>query len=484
MTTKPATGLRRALAYPGMVLTAMLALSLAFAVGAPLVLASRNLSRLSLVDDELVATAKLQGLTLQLQGSMVSDFGGDITANFLMVDALRQALDQLDSMELPMDPQTRDQLQQLRLILSRSGTVPSQLLGSGLQLIQNVAAARYGAQEALLRGIRADAANERRLALWSVAVLALLLAFGAFWVRRRLVRPLGEMTELLGRVATGNREPVAEAERHPLMAPVFDSYNGLVERLRELEREHQDREASLESEVDRASRALLEQHRTLADAERLAVVGATAAGLAHDLRNPLAGVLVGLGNLKAETEDEDTGGRLDLLSSEVRRVVDLLNSYLASARHTPEPSRPTDVGRLVNELVALLGRRTLEGVKLGAQAEEGLVCELPRDRVRQTLLNLILNGVEAVQGVGTSVVVRAAHEDDWLTLTVSDDGPGFPPGFTADTIRPFASARSGGTGLGLATVRRTVQDLGGTLELSNQESGGARVVIRIPWRAA
>jgi two-component system NtrC family sensor kinase len=483
MTTKPSTGLRRALAYPGMVLAGTLLLSLAVAVGAPLVLASRNLSRLSLVNGELLATAQLQGLTLRLQESMVSDFGGDVTANYLMVGSLRQALDELNSMNLPLDPQTQDQLDRLRSILSQSSVVPSPILAAGLSLVRDIAASRYGSQQALIRSIRADAANERRLAVWSMVVLVLLSGLGALWVRRSLVRPLGEMTELLGRVAAGSTEPVSEEKHHPLMAPVFKSYNGLVERLHELEVEHQTREASLESEVEAVTGALLEQHRTLAEAERLAVVGATAAGLAHDLRNPLAGVLVGLGNLKAESSDEDTGQRLDLLSSEVRRVVDLLNGYLASSRHTPEPARPTDVGRLVGELVALLGRRTGGGVVLSASAPEGLVCELPRDRVRQALLNLILNGVEATQGNGSSVVVSAARAGEWLELAVQDDGPGFPEGFTADTIRPFASARSGGTGLGLATVRRTVLDLGGTLDLSKADGGGARVVVRIPWRS-
>lgn len=482
MTTKPSTGLRRALAYPGMVLAATLLLSLAFAVAAPLVLASRNLSRLSLVNNELMATARLQGLTLQLQESMVSEFGGNVTVNYAMVSALRQALDQLSSMNVPMDPQTRAQLGKLRSILSRSNVVPAPLLAAGLSLVRDIAAARYGSQQALLRTIRTDAANERRLAVWSVAVLLLLATLGALWVRRSLLRPLGEMTELLGRVAAGSTEPVAEEKHHPLMAPVFQSYNGLVERLHELEVEHQTREASLESEVEAATGALLEQQRTLAEAERLAVVGATAAGLAHDLRNPLAGVLVGLGNLKAESADEATGQRLELLSSEVRRAVDLLNGYLASARHTPEPARPTDVGRLIDELVALLGRRAGGGVVLSASAPEGLVCELPRDRVRQALLNLVLNGVEATDGTGSSVTVGAARDGEWLELAVEDDGPGFPEGFSADTIRPFASSRSGGTGLGLATVRRTVLDLGGTLELSDAEGGGARVVVRIPWR--
>jgi signal transduction histidine kinase len=194
-------------------------------------------------------------------------------------------------------------------------------------------------------------------------------------------------------------------------------------------------------------------------------------------------VLAGLGNLRAETSDEDTERRVDLLSSEVRRAVELLNGYLASARHTPEPQGPTDVGALVSELVDLVGGRA-EGIDIRVDAPDDLVCELPRDRVRQALLNLILNGVDATRGVGTSVWIRVERVDDWLDLTVSDDGPGFPADFTADSIRPFASSRAEGTGLGLAIVRRTVRDLGGNLEISNRESGGARVLVRIPWRQA
>lgn len=483
MTPVPGKGLRSALATPGLALGVLLLLTLAIAAGAPLALASRNLSRVSLIRDELLATARLQELTLELQGSLVSDFSGNLDANLLMVDRLRAALRNLETLDLPMDRDTADRIARLRDVLRSRRIVPTAVLVEGLTLVRDVAASRYGSQAALLREVRLNALNERRLAYWTLGGLLLMVMLGAWWIPRRLVRPLGEMTELLGRVAEGRKEPVTNAPRHPLMAPVFESYNGLVRRLGELEVEHRDREASLEREVARIRRALLEQHRTLAEAERLAVVGTTAAGLAHDLRNPLAGVLTGLGNLRAESEDEETGRRIEILSSELRRAVDLLNGYLASARHTPEPERRTDVAALVTELLELVGGST-EGVAVEVAAPDDLVCLLPRDRVRQALLNLILNGVEATRDVGTKVVVRAERTGDWLDLTVSDDGPGFPPDLTSDNIRPFSSTRVGGTGLGLAMVRRTVQDLGGSLQLSSSDSGGARVLVRLPWRPA
>lgn len=483
MTKTPATGLRSALATPGLALGALLLVSLTIAAGAPLALASRNLQRVSLVRDELIATAQLQELTLTLQGSLVSDLSNDLTANLLMVDALRGALRQVQAMDLPLDPETADRMGQLRTILQSADVVPGPVLVAGLSLLRDVAAARYGSQAALLREIQTNADNERRLAYWTLGVLVLLLAMGAWWIPRRLLRPLGEMTELLGRVSEGRTEPVAEADRHPLMAPVFESYNELVRRLGRLENEHRNREESLEREVTRVKHALLEQHRTLAEAERLAVVGTTAAGLAHDLRNPLAGVLTGLGNLRAETEDPESARRLEVLSSEVRRAVDLLNGYLASARHTPEPDRPTDVHELVRDLIDLMGD-SAEGVRITGDVAAGLTCLLPRDRIRQALLNLLVNAVEATREEGSSVVVAARRDGEWLELSVSDDGRGFPTDFTVESIRPFSSTRVGGTGLGLAMVRRTARDLGGTFDISNNDQGGALVRIRLPWRNA
>ncbi|MGD8321631.1 MAG: hypothetical protein PVJ02_14300, partial [Gemmatimonadota bacterium] len=234
MKNTPAQGLRSVLATPGLALGAVLLLSLAIAAGAPLALASRNLSRVSLVHDELVATAQLQNLTLSLQSSLVSDLSGNQIANLLMVDALRSALRELESLNLPMDEQTAERVIQLRAILQNADNVPAPVLVAGLRLIQDVAAARYGSQVALLREIQVNAANERRLALWTLAGFILVVLLGAWWIPRRLVRPLGEMTDLLGRVAEGGTEPVPVSDRHPLMAPVFDSYNGLVRRLGEL----------------------------------------------------------------------------------------------------------------------------------------------------------------------------------------------------------------------------------------------------------
>ncbi|MGD8289418.1 MAG: ATP-binding protein, partial [Gemmatimonadota bacterium] len=228
--------------------------------------------------------------------------------------------------------------------------------------------------------------------------------------------------------------------------------------------------------------AVIEQQQALARSERLAAVGETAAGVAHELRNPLAGAALALENLRKEVEQPELSSRLAAVSSEVDRAVRNLNDYLRSARHEPEPASETDVGELVTELAGLLRFQTPEGVTLRAEAEPGLSATLPRERLRQALTNLVLNAFAAMSAAGGEgeVVIAATHGSGRLLVSVEDEGPGFPDAVLQSGGRPFATSREGGTGLGLAIARRAARDLGGTLELYNREAGGAGARIELP----
>lgn len=247
-----------------------------------------------------------------------------------------------------------------------------------------------------------------------------------------------------------------------------------------MEAERKARAESLESEVRAGARALIEQHRVLAEAERMAAVGETAAGLAHELRNPLAGILAGLENLKREVADEPIARRTELLHQEGERMVRLLNAYLDSSRHAPEPVVMTDLGELVRDLLSLVRYQASPSVELSEDVEEGLECMIPPGRIRQSLLNLFVNSLQALGSSAGMVRVLAGRTDDTLVVEVKDDGPGFPEDLLAVAGQPFRTGRESGTGLGLATVRRTVVDLGGSMAIRNLEPRGASVVLKFP----
>jgi signal transduction histidine kinase len=259
----------------------------------------------------------------------------------------------------------------------------------------------------------------------------------------------------------------------------------LVARARDLRRSN----AELAVARDRAEAAattLLEQHESLARAERLAALGEMAASLAHELRNPIAGMMTSLENLQRETGEPHTKERLELVTAEMQRLTRLLGAYLAPVRHRPERIENVDVTRLVEQLCALVRFRIPETVSLDCDHGAPLSWPLPRDRMRQALLNLVLNAQQAIQSLGADarghIDIRIDVVDDDLCVTVEDDGPGFPAETLEHGSQPFQTSRSGGTGLGLAMVRRVVRDLDGRLELSNREPHGACVRLVLPRR--
>jgi signal transduction histidine kinase len=303
------------------------------------------------------------------------------------------------------------------------------------------------------------------------------------FLRRRIEGPLDNLGQLLVHLAARDYRPVPQAavdESAALVQPVFHSYNGLVERLRRLEEDHRNREQTLEQAVRGATEALLKQSRQLARSDRLAAVGAVSAGLAHELRNPLAGIQMACTKLRRAISDADQLARLDAVVAELRRLNTMLTERVDAARHAPEPLGPIHLKGTVDQLLSLVRYQVPEGVRLESDIPNDLTCRLPEGGLRQALLNLVLNASQSMENARGSVEIRARRQGDAVLLTVSDTGPGFPAEMLAIGVRPFASGRVGGTGLGLAMVRGFTQDINGELQLANREPCGAQVTLRVP----
>jgi C4-dicarboxylate-specific signal transduction histidine kinase len=444
----------------------------------PALVAVRSLSRMEEIRDIAQRTEALATIQSRLQQRIVDEGSVSLLANAVIVDAMRSALAELAASGL-VESGEGERLEALRAVVARRSVLPPEVLLEGTLLMQQVAERETAREAQLLRQLRSDAAREVRLAAWGFVTVGLLAAL-FFW--RRVLRPLKGLDSLLSRLRAGRFEEASTEGLHPFMLPVFENFNRLVERLTELEAAHEARAQSLEEAVRTASTAVIEQQQALARSERLAAVGETAAGVAHELRNPLAGAALALENLRKEVEQPELSSRLAAVSSEVDRAVRNLNDYLRSARHEPEPASETDVGELVTELAGLLRFQTPEGVTLRAEAEPGLSATLPRERLRQALTNLVLNAFAAMSAAGGEgeVVIAATHGSGRLLVSVEDEGPGFPDAVLQSGGRPFATSREGGTGLGLAIARRAARDLGGTLELYNREAGGAGARIELP----
>lgn len=390
---------------------------------------------------------------------------------------LDQELDRL--MTLAVHPDTPVRLQALR---TRLQTGVARVESSDAFVLLNQADDREQMRQAqILASLEHSSLTQLKLEMAApLAILAVgMLLFPV--ARRRIIAPLDAFGRQLERLADGEFTPAPVDSRvDPFLLPLHRQFNALARRLQELEAAHRDRAKALESAVRTATTHLLEQQRNLARSERLAAAGELAASVAHELRNPLAGLQMTLANLRLELHEPELQDRVDLMMQEVGRLTRLLNQLLDSARHEPEPARAVRLADIVDEILSLNRYHLAQSIQLENRVDPALECHLPPDRLRQALLNLILNAGMAMAGRGGHIRIDAAAEGNGVAVSVSDDGPGFPREMLEEGIRPFFSTREKGTGLGLALVRRFVRDVGGSLELTNLSPHGARVTLRLP----
>lgn len=222
--------------------------------------------------------------------------------------------------------------------------------------------------------------------------------------------------------------------------------------------------------------------------EKLAAVGTMTAGLSHEIRNPLNAAALQLSVLERRLRklpDAQQGPLLEpllLVRDEIRRLDHILEDFLQFAR--PREFRPgvVDVRELMRRVVDLLsGQAESRKVTL----EQGVVEDgVPpvtgeEERLRQVLINLCLNGLEA-SPEGGHVTLSAGHEAGRVWLTVDDSGPGVPPEIRDRLFEPFFTTKAQGSGLGLPIVHAIVTQHGGTLEVGTAPGGGARFILRLP----
>jgi two-component system, NtrC family, sensor kinase len=459
--------------------TVVTGLLLVLALGLLVGMSWQSLQRLEPVQAQLAKLGLLQRTALHLEEMLIAELATPGGVDPDRVKQVRQELDKIQSLERQVEPETAQLLQAARLALGAVEENPRDALIASLTSISHVLAVEAQAHEILVAEARRDTEFEFRIAAGTLVVLPLVALVTLFLLRRRIFEPITRLGSLLDLLARQDHSPAPMHAVDPILAPLYENYNHLVSRLAELEEQNRARRQSLENQVRAATHALLEQQRELAAAERLAAVGEVAAGLAHELRNPLAGIQMALNNLNREISDPDHGKRLALVINELNRMSGLLSGILSQTRQEPEVVSEVALGPAVAELLILVSYQIGANIQLAQEIPAELVCRLPAGRLHQAVLNLVLNAAQAIGNDAGRIVVRAAAQGNDVVLSVCDDGPGFPQTLLESGIRPFATGRVGGTGLGLAIVQRFIRDLGGTMSLENRAPRGACVIMTL-----
>ena len=347
-------------------------------------------------------------------------------------------------------------------------------------------------------------AESRNAALWLtmliIADVMIFVVFGAYLVRRLVIRPVDEIVAAAEAIAEGDL-----ARRAPSMGSV------------EL--------ARLATSLNRMTTRLLEEQTLVVRAEKMASVGRLAAGIAHEIGNPL-GAINGYTHLaRRRLRDRGLEDELEAIERETTRIDRIVRGLLDYARPRRTTPESIEIDECVGRVVTMLrDQGALKQVEVRLEIPAG-VPALSGDRheLEQTLVNLLLNAVDAMDGNGTVTIAARADSlaslrDDtalrkgdspsvlaerernprvraWLhrvgeparivTVTVADSGPGVDPDIMERIFDPFFTTKppGKGTGLGLAIVARIVDNLGGVVWVRPAREGGAAFVMMFPLGA-
>jgi len=470
--------LRELLRRPIQLLTMLFGLALLVALGLLVAISWRGMLRLDPFSQDLKQQATLQAISRALQDLLP---GKSNIANLRGVNEVRRRLAHLVRTGEFYDRTVPARLNALRNALDRDPVTPARIEAARTQ-IADALAREMVARQLALATFKRDAKTELLLAVAALLVLPGTAILVVVVLRERFIRPLRDLNHLLSLISEGHPRPAPIRDVGTPLRPVLESYNRLVEQLATALKKNRQYQAGLENEVRAAARVLICQQREIAEADRLAAVGEISARVAHELKNPLAGIRMALANLKEETESADQRERFDLVGEEVARIGRLLNQLLVRPNREAEPCQKIEVCRVVSDLFALLRYQVPAGVCLRNKVEAATQAWLERDTLRQILLNLVLNSAQALGEAGGTIEVAAVEEGHTLRLSVVDDGPGFPLEILKHGAQPFRTTRKGGMGLGLPTVQRMARAIGGRLVLGNRQPKGAVATLLLDIR--
>jgi len=296
----------------------------------------------------------------------------------------------------------------------------------------------------------------------AVAICGALLVVLTYLIQR----PMVELQQKIGQLGAGDLSvAVSFANRNDEIGELGRKFNQMVQQLQESR-----------TEIERL-------HRTqMSRAEHLATLGELATGLAHEIRNPLAGIA---GVIEIIGRDLPTTSPARAVVKDVRqeiaRINQIVTDLLQTARPHPPRVRKSDLNTTVEHAVMLGRQQALaKSIEIALQKDPVLPeVEHDSDQIHQVLLNLLLNALQAIN-VNGKVTVTIKSQGSSAVVEVADNGRGIPPEVLPNIFRPFYTTKGEGTGLGLSLAQRIVQDHQGRIDVTSTVGKGTTFAVSLP----
>lgn len=334
-----------------------------------------------------------------------------------------------------------------------------------------------------------------RIALTTVALIALIGWACWLFIDRLVRRPVAVLTEGTRRIAAGDLETRIHIDGHHEFADLARSFNSMSEDLLAVDREVESWSRTLEDRVAEKSAELQRAHRQVLHMEKMASLGKLSATVAHELNNPISGMLNYARLIERELERqplpvsarEELLRYLGVIHRECLRCGRIVSNLLLFARGSGTEMAPVDLRTVVDQSLMLIDHhlhvigvrleKKLPGVDLTVIADPG--------ELQQALVALLINAVESMtglEGVNAHLTVEVFVEDDSVRIDIGDTGPGIPAPVLPHIFEPFYSTKEeeGGVGLGLSVVYGIVQRHRGRIDVDSVVGRGTTIHLWIP----
>ncbi len=323
--------------------------------------------------------------------------------------------------------------------------------------------------------------QSQQLILFYVIVYGVVLAlFGAYLLNRNVVKPVRRLHQATTTVAEGTLAPVAVLSGPGEIQGLAESFNRMIAALVESRAEAEEHIASLEE----TNQALARARDDLVRSEKLATVGHLAAGMAHEIGNPL-GAVVGYLNILREDLPEGSRDLVDRSLTEATRIDRLIRELLDYSAPVDQQTESFCPITLLRETVAMLSHQgQLDGVEIDDQCttNESLV-NMDRGRLMQVWINLLLNAQDAMNGRG-HIELTSTSDDTTVSISLLDNGDGIEGEAMRRIFEPFFTTKTPGSGygLGLAVCQRIVDESGGSILVDSEAGKGTRFTVTLPFQ--
>jgi len=341
---------------------------------------------------------------------------------------------------------------------------------------------------------RAIAERARRTA-WISLVCVLAIAGGlGVAVRRLVLRPVREMVKATERIGRGDLLALVPVYQEDEMGRLAASFNEMADSLAKARAERLELLNDLERQVEERTEALRAAQAQLIQTEKLASLGQLSASIAHEINNPLAGILTFSKLLIRNIEDggdpeklrESILKNLRLIERETDRCRGIVRNLLDFARQRPLVLSDVEVNKALEEALSLLNHK-IEMQQIALEKKLGPQVFVSADfgQLRQAFVNILLNACDAMPDGGRLTVSTGTLPDGKrVEVAFTDTGPGIAPENLNRIFDPFFTTKEMGTGLGLSVVYGIVQKHGGDMKAESRPGGGTTMRIRLPLAAA